>query len=466
MARRNSNGEGTIYRRKDGRYEGAVYVLTTSGTRKRVRLYGATRAEVHVKLTEAKAKNDQGIPATDKSWLVGDYLDYWLESVIKPNRRPTTYEAYEGNIRLYLKPGLGTLKLTQVTVPVLQRFLNQQLSNGRSVRKVEMLKETLSPALGQAMYEELLTRNVARLVKLPSYESDDVEPWTPAEVTRFFDAAKDHRWYPAFLLVALYGLRRGEVLGLRWSDIDVKAAVIRVRQQVVRANGTIHIGPLKTRAGRRDLPLLSAVADELVEHRVRQVSTSDADLVFTTSTGHSIEPNKLTQTFYAICAQYSLRRIKLHHLRHTAATILKDLGVPARDAQLILGHSNIAITQQIYQHDTMDSRRSAMERMETAVLPSTTMLRASKAGLDGNGSRQNSRQTRKNPVSLLGSFDGAGTGTLSRNRPTLGGALERVTEVNAILRESRRQWMLGVVAVNLAVRNQELVAPNLHRLAA
>ena len=215
MARRNANGEGTIYRRKDGRYEGAVYVLTTSGTRKRVRLYGATRAEVHVKLTEAKAKNDQGIPAADKNWLLGDYLDYWLESVIKPNRRPTTYEAYEGNIRLYLKPGMGALKLTQVTVPALQRFLNQQLSDGRSVRKVEMLKETLSSALSQTMYEELLTRNVAQLVKLPSYESNDVEPWTPAEVTRFFDAAKAHRWYPAFLLVSLYGLRRGEVLGLR-----------------------------------------------------------------------------------------------------------------------------------------------------------------------------------------------------------------------------------------------------------
>jgi integrase len=375
MARRRSNGEGTIYRRKDGRYEGAVYVATTSGANKRVRLYGATRAEVHTKLTEAKAKNDQGILASDRSWLLGDYLDYWLESIIKPSRRPTTYESYEGNVRLYLKPGLGALKLTQITVPVLQRFLNQQLSDGRSVRKVEMLKETLSPALSQAMYEELLTRNVARLVKLPSHEREDIEPWTPSEVTRFFDAAKDHRWYPAFLLVALYGLRRGEVLGLRWSDIDVKASVIRVRQQVVRANGVIHIGPLKTRAGRRDLPSLSVVSEELAKHRARHVGTSDDDLVFTTATGHSIEPNKLTQTFYAICAQYQLRRIKLHHLRHTAATILKDLGVPARDAQLILGHSNIAITQQIYQHDTMDSRRSAMERMETAVFTSAAILR-------------------------------------------------------------------------------------------
>jgi integrase len=451
MARRNANGEGTIYRRKNGRYEGAVWVLTTSGERKRERVYGASRAEAHAKLTEIKAKSQQGIPVADKSWLLGAYLDYWLESVIKPSRRPTTYEAYEGNIRLYLKPGLGSLKLTQVTVPVLQRFLNQQLSDGRSVRKVEMLKETLSPALSQAMYEELLTRNVARLVKLPSHEREDIEPWTPSEVTRFFDAAKNHRWYPAFLLVALYGLRRGEVLGLRWSDIDVKASVIRVRQQVVRANGAIHIGPLKTRAGRRDLPLLSAVSEELAEHRARHMNTLDDGLTFTTSTGNSIEPNKLTQAFYAICAQYSLRRIKLHHLRHTAATILKDLGVPARDAQLILGHSNISITQQIYQHDTMDTRRSAMQRMETAVLPSATIMKASQDGDDGYGSRQSGRQTRKNPVSLLGSFYGAGTGTLTQIRSVFGGAPQRVTEVDTALRERRRHWLLGIVAVNLAV---------------
>lgn len=453
MARRNSNGEGTVYRRKDGRYEGAVYVLTTSGTTKRVRVYGATRAEAHTKLTEAKAKNDRGIPTTDKEWQLGDYLDYWLEDVVKPNRRPTTYESYESNVRNYLKPGLGAVRLTRLTVPVLQRFLNQQLGDGRSVRKVQMLRETLSTALTQAMYEELLPRNVARLVKLPGRESKDIEPWTPDEVTRFFDVARDHRWYPAFLLVALYGLRRGEVLGLRWEDIDTTASVIRIRQQVVRATGVIHIGPLKTRAGRRDLPLLTAVADEIANHRAQQMHVSGDDLVFTTSSGSSIEPNKLTKVFYDICVQHGLRKIKLHHLRHTAATILKDLGVPARDTQLILGHSNITITQQIYQHDTMDSRRSAIERMGDAVLPAAITQRSLTNEIDGNGSRQLSRQTRKNPASLLGSFFGASTGTLNLNTTVRGSVQQRVTAVDGYLRARRRQWIIGAVAVNLAVRN-------------
>ncbi|MFJ2213475.1 tyrosine-type recombinase/integrase [Streptomyces sp. NPDC101062] len=452
MARRKPSGEGTIYPRKDGRYEGAAWVLASNGTRKRVRVYGATRAEAHTKLTRVKSQNDQGVPAADKVWNISEYLDYWLESVIKPNRRPTTYEAYESNTRNYLKPGLGTLKLPQLTVPTLQQFLNRQLSDGRSVRKVQMLRETLSSALSQAMYEELLTRNVARLVKLPGRESSDVNPWSPSEVTRFFDAARNHKWYSAFLLVALYGLRRGEVLGLRWEDIDSKTSVIKIRQQVVRANGVIHVGPLKTRAGRRDLPLLPAVAKELADRKSRQLDTPDGALIFTTSTGHSIEPNKLTEAFYAICAQYGLRKIKLHHLRHTAATILKDLGVPARDAQLLLGHSNIAITQQIYQHDTMDSRRDAMQRVGKAVLPSVAIPRTSRIEDDGYGSRQSSRQTRKNPASLLGSFFGAGTGTLTLKTTVGGDAHARVTEVNEHFRVRRRQWIFGIVAVNVAVK--------------
>jgi hypothetical protein len=131
MARRRSNGEGTIYQRKDGRWEAAVYVLTAGGDRKRNRVYGTTRAEVSKELTELKAKHDQGIPATDKNWLLGDYLDYWLAEVIKPNRKPTTYDLYEGNVRLYLKKDLGRLPLTKLTVPVLQRYLNQQQEAGR-----------------------------------------------------------------------------------------------------------------------------------------------------------------------------------------------------------------------------------------------------------------------------------------------------------------------------------------------
>ena len=399
MARRNANGDGTIYQRKDGRWEGAIYVYASSGTKKRVRLYGATRAEVSKKLTEAKAKHEQGIPVADKNWLLGDYLDYWLAEVIKPNRRPSTYELYEVNVRLHLKPRLGHAPLKRLTVPMVQQFLNQHLAEGHSVRKVQILREVLSPALSRAVREELVTRNVARLVELPGHQKDEVKPWTPKEVMRFLEVAKEHKWYPAFLLAAIYGMRRGEVIGLRWQDIDFVSGELHVRQQILRANGVIQYGPLKTQAGRRDLPLLTVVGEELAAHQTEQVVSPDG-LVFTSSTGGPIEPYNFTRAFQTICARHNLRRIKLHHLRHTAATILKDLGVPARDAQLILGHSNIAITQQIYQHDTMDSRRLSLEGMETAVLPQSPRVRQEMLTVeaDGYGSRQLSRQTQKSEL--------------------------------------------------------------------
>ncbi|MEV6422624.1 site-specific integrase [Streptomyces sp. NPDC051662] len=479
MGRRNAIGEGTLYHRKDGRWEGAVYVLGANGTRKRVRVYGATRAEAHTKLTDAKAKSNRGIPAADKTWLLGDYLDYWLEEVIRPNRRPTTYESYEINVRLYIKPSLGNLPLSRLTVPVLQRFLNQHLAEGKSVRKVQMIRESLSPALSRAVREELLTRNVAQLVELPGRQDKDIEPWTPQEVIDFVTAAQDHKWFPAFLLVSLYGLRRGEAIGLRWQDIDFTNKVIHVRQQVFRANGEVQQGPVKTRAGRRDLPLLDAISWRLAEHYEKYGHlSSDTGLVFTTSTGRMIEPYNFTRAFQLICARNNIRRIKLHHVRHTAATILKNLGVPARDVQLILGHSNIAITQQIYQHDSMGSRRDALELMEGVIVTTRTneQSEGSGAGLDasdGNNSREISRQSKEstspsdqflNQTNKTPRLRGALSwlGWRDSNPRMLEPELEttvftraltnRISEVDTLFAVRRRQVKMGILAVTLAVR--------------
>ncbi|MCX4699004.1 site-specific integrase [Streptomyces sp. NBC_01373] len=426
---------------------------------------------MHEKLTELKTKASQGIPTAEKTWVLGDYLDYWLREVVKPNRRATTYESYEINVRRYLKPALGHLPLTRLTVPVVQRFLNEQLATGHSVRKVQMIRETLSPALSRAIHEELLTRNVAMLVELPGRQANDVKPWSPREVQIFLEAARNHKWYPAFLLVAHYGLRRGEVIGLRWSDIDFSGRLIHIRQQVFRANGAVQQGPVKTRAGQRDLPLLAGIADELAEYRLRRTKAADDDLVFTSSTGNPIEPYNFTRAFQLLCARHGIRKIKLHHVRHTAATILKDLGVPARDAQLILGHSNIAITQQIYQHDTMDTRRDALSRMEQA-------LKANHPNdEDRSGSCQISCQTanqsflptqfesrKEKAPRLISAFSWLGWRDSNPRmlEPELSTTIlprtqaARIKEVEGFLRARRGQWMLGIVAVSVAVKDTDV----------
>lgn len=270
MASRRSNGEGTIYLRKDGRYEGALYLLTRMGTRKRVRIYGKTRIEVHARLVEAKQQALKGIPIPDQSWQVGDYLDYWLKNVVRPARRPATYEIYELTVRLNLKPGLGRHSLTRLSVPIVQTFLNQQLAAGHSVRKVQIMRTVLSAALSRAHREELVGRNVARLVELPTWERGEIHPWSAEEALRFLTISRSHQLHAAFVLLVLYGMRRGEVIGLRWRDVDFEHGVLHIRQQLQRVNGELTFGPVKTSAGRRDLPLVGLVRDALFAHKELQ----------------------------------------------------------------------------------------------------------------------------------------------------------------------------------------------------
>ncbi|WP_078616907.1 tyrosine-type recombinase/integrase [Streptomyces sp. 351MFTsu5.1] len=465
MARRHSNGEGTLYQRKDGRWEGAVYVLTTSGVRKRVRVYGATRAEAHKKLTGAKAKNDQGIPAADKSWKLSSYLDYWLAEVVKPNRRPATYAQCETIVRLYLKPGLGNQPINKLSVPVLQRFVNQLLAEGHSISKVHVVRKVLSAALTRAEREEITTRNPARLIELPTLNSREVEPWSITEATQFLAVARSHRLYAAFLLLMLYGLRRGEVLGLRWQDIDTAKNVLHIRQQLQRVGRELLQGPVKTQAGRRDLPLVGLAQAAIREYEGAQPKSPDHDLVFTTNIGTPIEPRNFVLSFQRLCKRNGIRIIKLHALRHTAATLLKDLGVPAREAQLILGHSHVSVTQQVYQHGSMDSRRKAVGALEAAfarLMPKTKTPQESPgesaSGTDGNSSRQFSRQINKVVDQATSFLSGATIGIRTRDLfltiNTQGTAAERISEMDGKLQDCRRRRMLGIVAVDLAVRLQ------------
>lgn len=363
-ARKRTNGEGTIYRRKDGRWEAAVYATTTTGARKRLRIYGRTRDEIHRKLIDHQAKAQQEIPIPEHCWRLDIYLDYWLEEVIKRTRRPATYALYETIARLHLKPGLGARPLAQLTVPIVQRFLNGRLAAGDSVSKVETVRKVISSALTRAMREELITRNVAQLVTLPSPTRREVSAWSADEARQFLQAMHGNRLYPAFLLLLVYGLRRGEVLALRWSDIDFDVGVIRVRQQIQRIRGQLIIGPTKTATSHRELPLVDIARHPLLELRPAQVLLPDHDLVFRTSTGGPIEPRNLVRTFHSTCRKAGIRRIRLHDLRRTAATLLNKLGVPARDTQLILGHSRISITQEIYTDVDRESKTLALNRMQ------------------------------------------------------------------------------------------------------
>jgi integrase len=469
VVRKSSNGEGTIYLRKDGRYEAAAYLLTSSRARKRIRVYGRTRQEAHDKLLSAISQSRQGA-LPDEHRKIGEYLDYWLEEVIRPHRRSATYEQYEATIRLYLKPGLGSQPIDRLSVSFLQAFLNRALADGQSVRKVQLMRAVLSSALTRAMREELITRNVAQIVELPTWQRAEIQPWSVAEARHFLEIAQDDPLYPAFMLLVYFGMRRGEVLGLRWQDVDFAGGVIKVRQQLGRVGRSLLIGPVKTTAGNRDLPLLSIIRSVLLNQQQRQAGLrraageawrggdEQAELVFTTRSGLPIEPRNLARSFHRLCEQHGIRRIKVHHVRHTAATLLMQLRIPPREAQLILGHAQLVTTQQIYQHGSLEGRQEALEQVEMLLSRDVSEgnLSSSSRGGIAEGSRQllpSTPSSRGQMASILsGGAGGARTPDLVNVKLDQLSACKRATVVGSALNVWRKQWLLGIVAVSVAVK--------------
>jgi integrase len=359
-------GEGTVTRRKDGRFEAALFVKTPDGTKRRVRRYTATRSEADALLVELRKKHNSGMLINTREQQLGDYLDYWL-TIVKRTSRPNTYTSYESIVRNYLKPGLGGKCLTKLSVSEVQTHLDKQLETGLSTRTAQKQKMVLSAALQRAAHEELVIRNVARLVKLPAYKPKEIVPWDVKQLQTFLNQADPDPFYPIFVILSLYGLRESEALGLSWRDIDFERNVIHVRQQLQRHEGAYYYAALKTHAGRRELPLVDT-ARKILKQVERTNCGPLPDLVFKTSAGNPIDGGILLDAFKRISTSAGLPIINLHHLRHTAATNLKNIGVPARDTQLILGHAHITTTQQIYQHADKEGQYVAIERYEQQIV--------------------------------------------------------------------------------------------------
>jgi len=292
-SRRRANGEGTIVRRKDGRYHAAYYVLTPEGTRERRFVYGKTWDECHDKLTEMKAKTAQGIPLAVKAWKLGDYLHHWLTEIAGSRLRPTTLAGYETVVRVHLVPALGTKPLARLTPQDVRRLLAAKRASGLSVRMVQYIHAVLRNALQTAVREELIARNVAKLVQVETPDYAVGQGLTLVQARRLLDTVQPTRWRSLYVLALMLGLRRGELLGLQWSDVDLEGGRLTVRHNLVRAAGTLQMNSPKTRRSRRTLPLPAPVVAALKEQRTRQAkerlkagsSWADNDLVFATALG-------------------------------------------------------------------------------------------------------------------------------------------------------------------------------------
>ncbi|AGK78478.1 Phage integrase [Streptomyces microflavus DSM 40593] len=372
MAKRRPNGGGTVTRRKDGRYQGAAYVTNTDGHRVRKFVYGSTYDEAAEKLGKLQDQERNGVPVPSRTWSLGEWLAYWLEHIVKPNREHNTYVKYESKVRLYLVPHLGKKPLVRLTPAQLRSFMAElKRTEVPPAARFEVLR-VLRNALNRAVREELLTRNVAELVDMPKVTKKEAKPWNAREAITFLRSARAHRLYAACVLVLVLGLRRSEVLGLRWQDIDFDQRQFTPLKQVQRVKGVgLVLKDLKTESSHAVLPLPEFCARALEERRELQdlerriVGESwsqkpGQDLIFSSERGGLIDPVGFSRSFNALVKRAGVRRITVRLARHTCGTLLAFLKVHPKVAQAILRHSQISMTMDVYTHVVGDGEREAV----------------------------------------------------------------------------------------------------------
>lgn len=385
MTRRAANGLGTIVKRKDGRYQAAVHVTTSTGETKRKFVYGKTWDEANDKRVEMLDNNRKGVPSVSSSMKLGDYLDHWLEEIIRVERGPSTYAGYEIVIRRYIKKHLGARKLNALTPAHVRAFIAKLrgektvLGKNLSDRYVQNVFETLRSALSSAVREELIGRNVARLVQTPSRGSFDVEPMSEASARAFIARASKDRLCALWLILITTGLRKGEVLGLSWSDVDLETGAFRVKRTVQRVRGQLLFGKVKTKKSKRTLYLGQVCIAALKRHREETAKRLKApfnpaagqpdDLIFVTSSGRVVEPRNVNTMLNGLLKDAGLETSRVHDLRHTAATLLLMDGATIREVMEQLGHASIATTANIYGHVLDEAKRRMATRMDRLASP-------------------------------------------------------------------------------------------------
>lgn len=368
MARR-GHGEGSISLRKDGRYQAAI----TLENHKRKTFYGKTRKEVQDKLNKALYEQKQGILTTGPQQLLKDYLERWLEQVCKLTMRPNTYNQYHSTVHHHLIPSLGHIRLQKLTTEKVQAFCAEMQKEGLSAKTIVNIHSVLNSALENAVSWELVGRNVAKRVMLPGIERYEAQTLTVEQAKKLVEVAQGSR-LEALLLVALTtGMRRGELLALRWSDIDFEKGIVHVRRTMNHITGLgYYEGEPKTKTGRRNIMLPDVAIEALIEHQAYQEQArikagkkwQDRGIVFCNIYGGFFSPSHVGDLFQGLLKKSGLPHIRFHDLRHSAATILLQAKVQLKTVQELLGHSTIATTADIYSHVSSEMREEVVNKMD------------------------------------------------------------------------------------------------------
>jgi len=365
MAKRRGHGEGGIYQREsDGKWCASVDLGFVNGKRRRKVMYGKTRKEVADKLKAIHRDQAAGINVATGRQTVKAFLERWLE-VSKQRNKTRTYEGYDRIVALYLVPHLGHIVLGKLTPEHVQTMIDKLALAPNTVRNI---RAVLRRALNQALKWELVSRNVATLVETPRIIQEEMSALNEQQARALLHVLKGDRLEALYRVALSLGLRRGEVLGLRWQDIDFDTATLRIAQTVqrTRTQGLIIDTP-KTKSSLRTLSIPPVLLAVLKRHRSRQEREgldNPHDLVFISTTGTPLEPDNITHRFKAFAKAAELPDdIHFHSLRHSCATLLLAQGVPMYAVKDILGHDQISTTMK-YTQPTPETMRDATAELD------------------------------------------------------------------------------------------------------
>lgn len=372
MPHKRGAGEGSISKRPNGTWYARYTVRLPDGTTKRPAIYGKTRREVAEKLAKVLNEINLGIFVEPSKITIEQYLTYWLEQSVRPNIRPATFVSYEVIVRLHLIAGLGDILLQGLTPQHVEAYKNRKLAEPMAPRSVAYHLTLLRAALDQAVKWNYVQRNVAGLVdkpRVPRYQSARM---TVEQAQTLLQALRGDRMEALYILAVATGMRRGELLGLRWCDVDLDRSVLYIRTTLIRLKGELRFQEPKTEKGKRVVYLPRFAMRALQDHRDRQwverqhagPRWQDTDLVFPTTVGTPYEPRNLNRHFDRLTERAGLPHIRLHDIRHSAASIMEAAGVSLKTLSTILGHSTIGITGDLYVTPYDASQEDAARKMD------------------------------------------------------------------------------------------------------
>ena len=374
MAKRRANGEGNIRKRSDGRWEGRYTAGRDEKTGKAIykNVLAKTQKECKEKLQRAIEENAKVDTIRAEQYTVGQWIDVWFENCAKIKVRPSSHQTYRGYIDNPIKPIIGKIPLNKLSSLDLQKFYKKLLSSGRleriesqnqpkglSAKTVRNINQVISSAMDFAIDQKLIATNPTNGCALQKLEHKEMKTLSVEQLAAFLHEAKESGVFEMYYIELATGLRRGELLGLKWEDIDLEQGIIHVRRQIARIDGEIVEAPLKTKNSYRT----TSIGQDAVEILKEQQQKTSSEYVFPSPTGGPISPDSVLHMLHRVLKRAGLPKVRFHDLRHTFATLALQNGVDIKTVSGMLGHYSAGFTLDTYAHVTTAAQKQAANTM-------------------------------------------------------------------------------------------------------